>query len=82
MVVCSVFVWCTHDGMIFEKYGNWLSKKEFEGKWWAKPLGGCSFCFTGQVSFWTGLVLFGLSYEVVLFACFAMFFDRIKSKVL
>lgn len=61
------------DDCLLSKYTEFLgvikrSKKWYD--WLAKPLGYCDSCFTGQVSLWYGLYLFGFNIiSIITFIC-------------
>mgnify|MGYP001027923713 FL=1 len=80
-VLVAVLEWCMADGMILSAYRMWLERKAFEWQygWITKPMGLCSFCTAGQVGLWTGVFMLGFyPFEIILFACFTMFFDKIR----
>jgi hypothetical protein len=80
-VFVAVFQWCMQEGMILSAYRVWLERKAFEWQygWITKPMGLCSFCFAGQLGLWTGVFILGFyPFEIILFSCFTMFFDKIR----
>lgn len=69
------------DGQLLEPYRRMLERKQFEmnSAWITKPLGLCGHCFCGQVGFWTAVFLFGISFKVILFTAFTLFFNELKN---
>lgn len=61
------------EGNLLERYGFWLDKLP---TFWAKPLGYCSACFAGQISFWYLIAHFELSLQfagrLIFFPSFAI----------
>lgn len=57
----------TAPGMIFSFWARWLDKLP---EWLAYPLGGCSFCFTGQVALWVYMVHWWGDYDLFYHAGF------------
>lgn len=49
-------------GMIFAFYQRWLLKLP---PWLAQPLGGCGYCFTGQVCLWYYLIFHFNDYNLI-----------------
>ena len=53
-IIAWVFVYVLMDsGMIFEKWWLVLNKLPV---WLSRPLGGCEYCFAGQLALWYYLV--------------------------
>ena len=52
-VVCRVLM---EPGMIFERWGDFVHRMHNRGFEWAKPLGYCGVCFSGQWGFWFYLI--------------------------
>jgi hypothetical protein len=48
-LIAFMFTALGEPGMIFAPYQKVINKLP---EWIAKPLGSCSYCFTGQVSLW------------------------------
>jgi hypothetical protein len=82
-VVANAVVWCMEDGMIFSFYRKWLEKKSFEwrhGGFLTKPLGLCSFCLAGQISFWTAICIGLYPVDIIVFTSLGLFFDKAINK--
>lgn len=82
-VLVSAFILCTDEGQVFEFYGKWLKKKEFEWRygWITKAIGGCDRCTTGQAALWASFVIFGFCpVKTLLFCAFAILFNEMKNK--
>jgi hypothetical protein len=74
------FLLITEPGQILSGYGHWLDKNEWRlGKLY-KPLGGCGRCFAGQVGFWIGAAIFGLSPKVITFCFTTLIFHQIINR--
>ena len=48
-LICFVFVAMGEPGMIFAPYQKMINRLP---EWLMKPIGGCGYCITGQVSLW------------------------------
>ena len=48
-LICFMFIMLGEPGMIFASYQRFIDRLP---EWLNKPLGGCVYCFTGQVSLW------------------------------
>jgi hypothetical protein len=48
-LICFMFIALGEPEMIFDRYQRLISNLPL---WLNKPLGGCGYCFTGQVSLW------------------------------
>lgn len=71
-VICEKLM---QQGHILEWYLDLLLKLETKAKFLAKPLGLCSICFSGQLSFWVWIYrnsFFELG-KIVLFVAFCIF---------
>lgn len=67
-------------GMILDFYARWLDKLP---DWLAYPLGGCVFCFAGQLALWVYLFCFWNVYNLfyhVAFICLSIFWTLIHNK--
>ena len=81
-VVSNALIWCMDDGMVFSFYRQWLEKKAFEWQYGflTKPLGLCSFCLTGQLSFWSAIFSGLYPVEIITMTCLGLFFDKLINK--
>ena len=61
-LIAFMFVALGDPEMIFSPYQKLISRLP---KWLNKPLGGCSYCFTGQVCFWYYLIFHFREYKLV-----------------
>ena len=87
--VAQAILFLMEDGLLLAPYRRFLEKKQFEWRksWAVKPLGLCDTCFTGQVSLWWGLFLFGaqaglnpleIGVKTLLFVSFNLFLFEVK----
>ncbi len=87
--VAQAVLFLMNDGLLLAPYRRFLEKKQFEWRksWAVKPLGLCDTCFTGQVSLWWGLFLFGaqaglnpleIGVKTLLFVSFNLFLFEVK----
>jgi len=76
----------TDEGMIFEKYYEFLMKYE-KRKWLVNPLGYCEYCLVGQISFWLYLIYYLNEYNIihgishVFFVITTIFFTQIFNSI-
>jgi hypothetical protein len=78
-VFCLILI---QPDMIFAKWQVVLDKLP---EWLAKPLGGCEFCFTGQVALWYYLYQYHSTYgliEHIAFICGSIFVVRLINKII
>ena len=82
VAICAfVFLLLTEPGHIFSFYGRFLQRMEWKispAVW--NPIGGCERCFSGQVGFWIGASMFGLSLKVIPFTLITIFIFTIIQK--
>lgn len=87
IILCSIcgFVWAeilTQPGHIFNGLFNWIDRT-FQPRF-AKPLGGCAVCVTGQIACWVGLYVIRHHYNPfhhIAFICTSIFITWIILKV-
>ena len=78
-MICFVFCALGEPGMIFAWYQKLINKLP---DWLCKPLGGCSYCLTGQVSLWYFIIAkpFNL-FELLFFVSLSIFLISIYETI-
>ena len=72
IAVCC-FVWVNilmQPGNIFNCYNKLIEKVP---EWLYKPLGGCDYCFTGQVALWYFLFYYGFDFLIIPYILISIF---------
>ena len=78
-LICFIFLVMGEPGMIFSFYQKLIDKLP---DWLYKPLGGCSYCFTGQVSLWYFIITQKFDIlELLFFVSLSIFFVKIYSTI-
>lgn len=87
MVACAVVAWVfcmvlCDEGMIFNFYYRWIEKLP---DWLFKPLGGCEYCFGGQLALWYYLIRHFGDYSLIthiVFVSGVIFLIRLTNKLI
>jgi len=80
-LITTVFVRLTEPEMIFAWYGKLIGNLPH---WLYYPFGGCTKCFTGQVTFWSYPIIYFHSYSFVdhlFFASLGILLSLIYDKI-
>jgi len=79
--LARVSYWLMDDGHILGWYGSWLRRKQWAWPdYITKPLGLCGRCFSGQVGFWSAVLLGLEPVQIILFAAATILISEIIQK--
>lgn len=79
-IIAFIFIQLIEPEMIFSFYGKMIDGLP---EWLYKPLGGCLYCFTGQVCFW-GYLFYPCEYNIIdhlFFASLGIFLASIYDQI-
>ena len=80
-IVAFIFVQMGEPDMIFSWYQKAINKLPH---WLNAPLGGCLWCFTGQVCFWSYIIIYHAEYNIIdhlFFTSLGIFASSIYDKI-